>query len=186
MKEIKGRFLQRFFCPKKNFLRFVFYVNVQSIKYTFRIFINLHIKKTTLHTLLLLVFKIVESLQCILKIEQYNSLTDIYENLLTYNLDCFHKHLHVHLYKYLHRAFITLLSLSILCINALTLTITSTFSFTIYFYKLQLKIQFFLDCNWIGTQNHLVRKRTLNHLAKFDLYAAFDFMFLSCHVCVSE
>ena len=22
------------------------------------------------------------------------------------------------------------------------------------------------DCNWTGTQNHLVRKRTVNHLAK--------------------
>ena len=23
-----------------------------------------------------------------------------------------------------------------------------------------------IDCNWTRTQNHLVRKRTLNHLAK--------------------
>ena len=47
------------------------------------------------------------------------------------------------------------------------------------------------DCNWTRTQNYLVRKRTLNHLAKLAkwlsfvqstyLYGAFDCMFLSCH-----
>ena len=52
------------------------------------------------------------------------------------------------------------------------------------------------DCNWTRTQNHLVRKRTLNHLAKLTkwlscvlstyLYGAFDSMFLSFHVPVSE
>ena len=52
------------------------------------------------------------------------------------------------------------------------------------------------DCNWTRTQNHWVLKRTLNHLAKLGkwsrcvlstyLYGAFDSMFLSCHVCVSE
>ena len=52
------------------------------------------------------------------------------------------------------------------------------------------------DCNWIRTHNHLVHKRTLNHLAKLAkwlscvvstyLYGAFDCMFLSCHVRVSE
>ena len=52
------------------------------------------------------------------------------------------------------------------------------------------------DCNWTRTHNHLVRKRTLNHLAKLTkwlswvvstyLYGAFDCMFLSCHVRVSE
>ena len=49
-----------------------------------------------------------------------------------------------------------------------------------------------LDSN----QNHLVLKRTLNHLAKLTkrlscvlstyLYGAFNCMFLSCHICVSE
>ena len=44
------------------------------------------------------------------------------------------------------------------------------------------------DCNWTRTQNHLVLKRTLNHLAKLTkwsscvlstyLYGAFDCMFL--------
>ena len=28
--------------------------------------------------------------------------------------------------------------------------------------------QFKSDCNWIRTQNHLVLKRTLNHLAKLE------------------
>ena len=52
------------------------------------------------------------------------------------------------------------------------------------------------DCNWTRTHNHLVHKQTLNHLAKLAkwlscvvstyLYGAFDCMFLSCHVRVSE
>ena len=45
-------------------------------------------------------------------------------------------------------------------------------------------INIFSDCNWIRTHNHLVHKRTLNHLAKLAkwlscvvstyLYGAFD------------
>ena len=52
------------------------------------------------------------------------------------------------------------------------------------------------DYNWIRTQNRLVRKRTLNHLTKLAkwlscvlstyLYIAFDCMFFSCEVRVSE
>ena len=52
------------------------------------------------------------------------------------------------------------------------------------------------DSNGIRTHNHLVRKETLNHLAKLAkwlscvvrtyLYAAFDCMLLSCHVRVSD
>ena len=52
------------------------------------------------------------------------------------------------------------------------------------------------DCNWTRTQNHLVHKRTLNHLAKLTkwlscvlstyLYGVFDCIFLSCHVRVLE
>ena len=48
------------------------------------------------------------------------------------------------------------------------------------------------DCNGTRTHNHLVCKRTFNHLAKLAkwlscvvgtyLYSAFDCMFLSCHV----
>ena len=51
-------------------------------------------------------------------------------------------------------------------------------------------------CNWTRIHNHLVHKRTLNHLAKLTkwlssvvstyLYGAFDCMVLSCHVRVSE
>ena len=52
------------------------------------------------------------------------------------------------------------------------------------------------DCNGTRTHNHLVRKRTINHLAKLVkwlscalstyLYGAFDCMLLSCHVRVWE
>ena len=52
------------------------------------------------------------------------------------------------------------------------------------------------DCNEIRTRNYLVRKRTLNHLVKLAkwlsyiasayLYGAFDSMFLSRHVPISE
>ena len=52
------------------------------------------------------------------------------------------------------------------------------------------------DYNGTRTQNHLVRKRTFNHLAKLAkwlscvvntyLYGVFDCMLLSCHVRVSE
>ena len=60
----------------------------------------------------------------------------------------------------------------------------------------RLKIWSLSDCNWTRTQYHLVRKRTLNNLAKLVkwlscvlstyLYGAFDCMFLPCHVGVSE
>ena len=52
------------------------------------------------------------------------------------------------------------------------------------------------DCSWTPTQNQLVLKRTLNHLAQLAkwfscvvstfLYGAFDSMFLPCHVRVWE
>ena len=58
------------------------------------------------------------------------------------------------------------------------------------------KIWSLSDCNWTRTQDHLVCKWTLNHLAKLAkwlscvlstyLYCALDCMFLSCHVRVSE
>ena len=41
----KGYFLYRLFCPKEILLTFVFYLNVECIEYTFRIYILLHIKK---------------------------------------------------------------------------------------------------------------------------------------------
>ena len=52
------------------------------------------------------------------------------------------------------------------------------------------------DCKGTRTHNHLLRKRTLNHLAKLAkwlscvvstyLFHAFDWIFLSCHVHLSE
>ena len=52
------------------------------------------------------------------------------------------------------------------------------------------------DCNWTRTQNYFVLKQTLNHLAIVaeclscvvctDRYCAFDCMFFSCHIRVSE
>ena len=52
------------------------------------------------------------------------------------------------------------------------------------------------DCNWARTHNHLVHKRTLNHLAELAkwfsyvvstyLYGAFDSIFLSCHVPIQS
>ena len=52
------------------------------------------------------------------------------------------------------------------------------------------------DCNGARTHNHWGRKRTLNHLAKLAkclscivstyLYGAFDCMFVSCHVRISD
>ena len=52
------------------------------------------------------------------------------------------------------------------------------------------------DCNGAQTHNHLVRKRTLNHLVKLAkslscakstyLYGKFECMLLSCHVRISE
>ena len=51
-------------------------------------------------------------------------------------------------------------------------------------------------CNWIWTHNHLFWKGTLNHFFKLTkslswvvityLHGAFDCMFLSCHVRISE
>ena len=52
------------------------------------------------------------------------------------------------------------------------------------------------DCHGTRTHNHLVRKGTLNHMAKLAkwlrrvpstyLYSAFDSMLLSCHLPISE
>ena len=54
----------------------------------------------------------------------------------------------------------------------------------------------FIDCNGARTHNHLVHKWTLSYLAKLAkwlscvvstyLYGTFDYIFLSCHVRVSE
>ena len=60
----------------------------------------------------------------------------------------------------------------------------------------RLEIWRWSDCYWSQTQKHLALKQTLNHLAKLArwsncvlrtcLYNAFDWMFLSCHLRVSE
>ena len=65
-----------------------------------------------------------------------------------------------------------------------------------FFYFLTLTQDILSDCNWTRTQNHLVRERTLNHLAKLAkwlscvpstyLCSAFHCMFLSCDVRVSD
>ena len=44
-KEKRGHFLYRLFCSKGILSRFLFYLNVYCIEYTFRIYIPLHIKK---------------------------------------------------------------------------------------------------------------------------------------------
>ena len=73
-------FLYRLFCSKEKFLTFVFYLNY-SVLNTFVIYNILYIKKyqkILLRTLLLLVFKTVESLQCILNVKflrAYNYIT---------------------------------------------------------------------------------------------------------------
>ena len=58
------------------------------------------------------------------------------------------------------------------------------------------KIWSLSDCHWTRTHSHLVRKRTINHLANLAkwlscvvstyLYGAIGCMFLSCHVRVSK
>ena len=63
VKEKRGHFLYRLFCPKKIFstliLMYMYWIHFQNINtFTYQ--------KTLLRTLLLLLFKIVESLQCIL------------------------------------------------------------------------------------------------------------------------
>ena len=65
-----------------------------------------------------------------------------------------------------------------------------------YHHQNMMMIFYWSGRNGTRTHNHLVRKRTLNHLAKLAkslscvvsiyLYGAFDSMFLSCHVRISE
>ena len=60
--------LEMFLEKRKFFLTYLFYFNIRCIEQTFTIY-NFYILKTLLYTLLWLHFKIVDSLQCILKIE---------------------------------------------------------------------------------------------------------------------
>ena len=55
------------------FLTFIFYLNVQWIEYFLKFYIMLHVKNITSNTFLL-VFKIVESLQCIVNDQNLLSL----------------------------------------------------------------------------------------------------------------
>ena len=66
-KEKIKQFLYRLFCPEKMVLTFASYLNVLFIKYTFRIYILLRIAKDCSYTFLI-VFKIMQSLQCILSV----------------------------------------------------------------------------------------------------------------------
>ena len=73
-KEKRGHFLYCLFCPKEIFFEFVSTLFVCKVYWIH--FQNIHTftyQKTLLHTLLLLVFKIAESLQCILKIIVFKS-----------------------------------------------------------------------------------------------------------------
>ena len=49
--------------------------------------------------------------------------------------------------------------------RAMTLKIINKTTASLRFHQL---VNTCLDCNWTRTQNHLVLKRTLNHLAKLD------------------
>ena len=63
----KGDFLYRLFCPKKVFLAFAF-ISIHSLLNTLSEYTYFYISKNITSYTFLLVFKIVESLQCILKI----------------------------------------------------------------------------------------------------------------------
>ena len=65
-KEKRGHFCTVYFV-QSNFLIFLFYRNVYCIEYTFRIYILLHVKEHNFMHFFMLIFKIIESLQCILK-----------------------------------------------------------------------------------------------------------------------
>ena len=79
MKETRGHFSYRF-SRKGVFLRSVFYLNIWCIEYTFRINISKSITSyefINYHTLLLLVSKIFESLQCSLKLRNTQMSVDV-------------------------------------------------------------------------------------------------------------
>ena len=66
-KEKEGICCTRLFCPKEIFLRFVFYLKMSSVLNTFSEYKDFYKSKITASYTFLLAFKIVESLQCILK-----------------------------------------------------------------------------------------------------------------------
>ena len=80
-KEKRGHLLYRLFCPKRIFLTFVFYLGVQYIEYTFRIYILSHIKKQYFAHFFLLVFKVVENLHCIVNYNVLNIFINFRQHL---------------------------------------------------------------------------------------------------------
>ena len=74
-KKKEGNFCTVYFVQRESFFNIFLYLNVQCNKYTFRIYVLLRIKK---HYFIhfLLVFKIAESLQCILNL---NGFTEIFQ-----------------------------------------------------------------------------------------------------------
>ena len=69
-KKKEGIFCTVYFVRMEIFLALAFYLSLQHIEYTMRIYILLRIKNQLLHTFLVLPFKIVESLQYIFQVEQ--------------------------------------------------------------------------------------------------------------------
>ena len=65
-KEERGHFLYRLFCPKGFFFKICFMLMYSALN-TLSEYIYFYITKTLLHTLLLLILKIVERLQSSLK-----------------------------------------------------------------------------------------------------------------------
>ena len=66
-KEKKVHFLYYLFCPKKLYLTYLFYLNVYSVLNTLSKYTYFYISKNITSYTFLLVFKIVESLHCILE-----------------------------------------------------------------------------------------------------------------------
>ena len=78
----KGDFLYRLFCPKKVFLAFAF-ISIHSLLNTLSEYTYFYISKNITSYTFLLVFKIVESLQCILKLNSFFIFCFIYLLWLT-------------------------------------------------------------------------------------------------------
>ena len=71
LRKKKSAFLYRLICTKEIFLTFVFYLNICVLLHTLSKYIYFYISKNITSYNFLLVFKIVESLQCILKTKTF-------------------------------------------------------------------------------------------------------------------
>ena len=127
---------------------------------------------------------------------------NIYVNIYIYIYDryviCIYIYTNIYIYIYLYIQYIYI----IVCFCHVTYafesesTLYSCLNVKELLAQSRRKIWRWSDCNWTRTQNHLVLKRTLNHLTKLVkwfscvlstyLYGAFDCMFLSRHVRVWE